>query len=79
MHTHVKGENVASQRKMANGRAMYIWIGMYAVPILMFLFVVIDASVAFEKKKEKSAFSFSFLNLCGLVIISTRIRIGLCE
>jgi hypothetical protein len=45
---------------MANGRAMYIWIGMYAVPILMFLFVVIDASVAFEKKKRKVGFFLFF-------------------
>jgi hypothetical protein len=40
-----------SVEKMANGRSMYVWIVMYAVPVPMFLFVVI-ASIAFEEEKN---------------------------
>jgi hypothetical protein len=55
-------------KKIANGRSMYVWIGMYAVPVVMFLFVVITASVAFEiKEKRTSAFFSSLLFLDWLL------------
>jgi len=78
-------------KKMANGRSMYVWIGMYAVPVPMFLFVVITASVAFEigKKKKKSRLSFfSFLIYSdwllykleyGLVYVNKNIHFDVAE
>jgi hypothetical protein len=76
--TQVNRENVASNKKIANGRSMYVWIGMYAVAVPMFLFVVIIDSVAFEIKEKESLPSFfsSSLRLYGLAIILTRIPIG---
>lgn len=36
-----KSEKIMSVEKMANGRSMYVWIVLYAVPVPIFLFVVI--------------------------------------
>jgi len=82
-HTQVKRENVTSKEKklLMGVRCMYVWIGMYAGSVPMFLFVVIPASVACEikrKKKEEEIRPFLFsYSLIGLVIDITRIRIGL--
>lgn len=57
----VKGTNVtSSEAQMANGRSMYSWIRMSALAVLMFLFVVRAASVAWEEARRLFSFLFSF-------------------